>query len=328
VSASLLGYAALLANAPVHAQAPSEAERLFQQGRAALEAKDYATACAKLAASQRLDAAVGTLISLAECEEDRGQLAGARAHWQEAANLAEATHDKHDRAVFARERLAQLEPRVPRLTLRVSTRAPKGMIVMLDGLPLGETDLGLPRSLDPGTHAVQISATGHAPRTLRVDLTEGQRRELDLEPGEAIAAAPPPPQEPLPREPPPTTPAPTPERGSWHRPVAYAAGGLGVVGIAVGSVLGLEASSKWSKAKQDCGAGCPSGSIARSERSDASTDGTISTVGFVAGGVALAAGIVLYLTAPSSTPSSTSARVTITPYAGPWGEGVLLSGAF
>jgi hypothetical protein len=201
------------------------------------------------------------------------------------------------------------------------------MVVTLDGLALGETDLGLPRAVDPGTHALRVSATGRASRSIRVDLAEGQRRELDLEPGEPLAVTPLPPQ-PTASEPPVPPHERTPGRPSWQRPLAYGAMGLGVVGIAVGAIFGLEASSKWSKAKQDCGAGCPDGSPARTERSDAATDGTVSTAAFVAGGVGVAAGVVLYLIAPRATAPATSAHVTIVPYAAPTGEGILVSGAF
>src|SRR5262249_55537702 len=48
---------------------PAAAEALFRQGRQAMEAKDFATACPKFAESQRLDPAVGTLMNWATCEE-------------------------------------------------------------------------------------------------------------------------------------------------------------------------------------------------------------------------------------------------------------------
>jgi hypothetical protein len=88
-------------------------------------------------------------------------------------------------------------------------------------------------------------------------------------------------------------------------------GGAGVAGIAVGSIFGLLASSKWSSAKNDCGQGCPDGSPARSEESEASTDGTVSTIAFAIGGVALATGLVVYLTAPATPPAETASGWTL-----------------
>ena len=58
---------------------PAAAEWLFREGRALMKKGDFAPACAKLAESQRLDPAVGTLMNLAECEERIGRTASA---WQ------------------------------------------------------------------------------------------------------------------------------------------------------------------------------------------------------------------------------------------------------
>jgi hypothetical protein len=87
------------------------------------------------------------------------------------------------------------------------------------------------------------------------------------------------------------------------------------VGIGIGSYFGLRTFSTWSQAKSDCGAGCPDGSNARAEQSDARTFATVSTIAFVAGGAALAAGGYLLLSAPSPSshgPASADVRV------GPW----------
>jgi hypothetical protein len=72
------------------------------------------------------------------------------------------------------------------------------------------------------------------------------------------------------------------------------------VGLGLGAVFGLQASSKWSDAKSKC-ADYPYGcnTEATDLRSSASSTATLSTVAFVAGGALLATGLVLYLTAPS-----------------------------
>ena len=94
--------AAVSAAPSLSAQSGSaEAAELFKQGRAALQTKDYATACPKFVASLRLERAVGTLISLADCEQATGRLASARQHWQEAADFADALHDSLNRGAYA-----------------------------------------------------------------------------------------------------------------------------------------------------------------------------------------------------------------------------------
>ena len=103
-------------------------------------------------------------------------------------------------------------------------------------------------------------------------------------------------------------------------------GGVGVAGLVVGSLFGAVASSKWSAAKSDCGAGCGPTAPAQGEKSTASSDATISTVAFVVGGVLAAGGVVLYLTAPSRTASGTGLRIA--PALGSNETGVVLAGGF
>ncbi len=282
-----------------------EAAELFKQGRAALEAKNYAQACPRLAESLRLERATGTLISLAECEQASGRLASARQHWEEAADFADATQDKLSRGSFARERLAALDPRVPRLTIRALPGATADMMVKRDDVELSPTSLGSPFPVDPGTHVVVVTASGRRPKTYELKLDESTRRVLDVEPGVAVAA-------PVAEVVTPADPQSTPQQpaeaavpdsgvGTTQRIVGYSVVGLGVVGVGIGAVLGFSASSSWSKAQDDCKTACGAESTAQREKSDAASAGTASTIAFVTGGAALAGGIIVVLLAPKST---------------------------
>jgi hypothetical protein len=95
--------------------------------------------------------------------------------------------------------------------------------------------------------------------------------------------------------------------------------------VGVGSYFGVDAMSKWSAAKTDCGTGCQDGSTARNERGQALTGATVSTVGFVVGGAGLAAAAWLWL-APAPAPES--AHVRIEPSIGPDGVRLWARGAF
>src|SRR5262245_3040707 len=84
------------------------AETLFLEGRKLIEAREYAQACKKLEASQRLAPAVGTLLDLGDGYQQNGQIAPAWLTFREATAEAQRL-GRHDRERLARERASQLE---------------------------------------------------------------------------------------------------------------------------------------------------------------------------------------------------------------------------
>ncbi len=102
------------------------------------------------------------------------------------------------------------------------------------------------------------------------------------------------------------------------------------MGLGLGGVFGILATSAWSKAKTDCGGSttqCTNVLQGQSDRSGAETDATISTVGFIAGGALLATGAVLLLTGGRRA-SETGASLLISPDVGPGQAGVTFVGGF
>jgi len=89
-----------------------------------------------------------------------------------------------------------------------------------------------------------------------------------------------------------------PNSGATLRTAGLAVTGLGVVGVAVGTIFGLTAKSK----NDDAASQCPSNACPNQQgvslTEDARHAATISTVGFVAGGLLVAGGLTLYFTAP------------------------------
>jgi hypothetical protein len=295
----LLAAAATAGTAWAQAPGSAQAEELFKEGRAALQAKDWVVACAKLAESNRIERAVGTLISLAQCEEAQNKLATARQHYQEAADLADALNDRLQRGPMARERVAELDKRVARLTVKAGPNAPPNTVVKQDDVGLTWASFGSSLPVDPGKHVLVVTADAHEPRTIEVVLGEGENLVVEVEPGERIATvadarAPSPEQPP----PPPASPA---RVHSSARTLAFVAGGAALVGIGLGTGFGLRAFSKWSSAQSACKHDeCGPGSHAQEEKTQASSAASISTIAFVAAGVALAAGLVLYMVNPAS----------------------------
>ncbi len=321
--ALLVGATAVSTDRQAHAQAgdASAATELFREGRDALEAKDYATACAKLEESMRLDAHVGTLISLAGCEEAMGKLARARARWQQAVDLAHNAGDK--REGYAVDKLRSIDPRVPRLTLRRGPNAPPTMTARRDDVELGAASFDAPLPVEIGTHTVTASAEGFASSTTSVDLGEGDSKEVVLETG---AALPPPPVEAPPPPPNPLTEIPpeAPPRASPLRPIAVAVGGVGVVALGVGTYLGIQVLEAKSQKPGSCtGTGCdPDGT----NRTNALKEGDAANIAFASAGVLLVTAGAFWFLAPT-TPAKKS-TVHVAPRVGLGMMGMALEGEF
>jgi hypothetical protein len=135
-----------------------------------MAAGSYDQACPKFAESQRLDPATGTLLNLASCHERQGKLASA---WLEYADVIGAARRdaREDRVQYASDRMAELEPKLSRLTLALEPDADApGLDIELDGAKVGLAVIGAPTPVDPGKHTVRASAPGKKPLTLTVEI--------------------------------------------------------------------------------------------------------------------------------------------------------------
>jgi hypothetical protein len=192
----------------------------------------------------------------------------------------------------AREASAQLPTIV--LSAKDSRGSPLVDVkVVIDGSVAATTLDGKAVPIDPGLHRFVFERAGALPVTRQSVVNEGQKDQpIAVEFGA---------KEPPPRPPPPAPAAPA---SQTLRYVGVGVGVLGVASIALGSAFGVLAFNKWSQAKSDCdGLGC---NAAVADRRSGETDGTISTAAFVAGGVLVAGGVVLFLVRPShrSQPSA------------------------
>jgi hypothetical protein len=163
---------------------------------------------------------------------------------------------------------------------------------------------------DPGEHAIEASAPGHVRWSTKAAIAGEAARitvsvpRLEVEPVAAPAAPASAPAAPAPStasaSPSDGAPAEKPSSWSRQRTLALVAGGVGVVGLGVGAVFGLSASSKKSdyEQHQDSNGRCLDAACATLSQ-DALSAATGSTAGFIAGGALVAVGAVLWLTAPS-----------------------------
>ncbi len=288
--------------------APSaEAVAAFDEGRRLLAEHDYPGAIARFEQSIRSTRTVGALLNLGRAYEESGRAASAWAAYRAGAALARELHDAReaDGERFA----ATVLPHVSHLTIDArAVEGVPGVEITCDGAPAAR---GEPVPVDSGSHAIAVKAPGKLPWSATTAVgPDGAQVTVLVEP---LADAPaPPPDAPLRPGPGPGD-ASAPPPSSPLRTVGFVVGGVGIVSLGAGAVFGLLASSKHAQAVSDCSsypAHCPSSGIADGPNHDAQTFATVSTVTFVAGGVALAAGAVLVLTSPSGPQPATAVRLT------------------
>jgi hypothetical protein len=299
--------AALAITSPGRALAQSDAadiaaaRSLGVEGFKLAAAGNCAEAVDKLARSEALHHAVSVLEKLGECQVSVGKLVdGTEA-------LRRVTHEalpSNAPAAFiaAREQAAALldatARRVAHLNIAV-TGAPTagaGVWVKVDGANVPTASLNVDRPVDPGAHVIEAGAPGFVATTVKMVSNEGATDpvKLVLVPAPvtvAVAAAPP---TPLPAPPAPRIDDKSrADQATRSHTVAYVVGGAGLAGLAIGAISGVVALGDKSTLNGACHAGaCPES--ASSALSGGKTAGTVSTVGFVVGGVGVAAGVVLY----------------------------------
>jgi len=289
-----LAIAVLLVSSPALAQEPSPrdpiaAEALFERGKLLMDQGRTSEACAAFGESQRLDPAGGTLLRLALCHEASGKLASAWLEFGEVVRISkEGTGDPaklQERVRLAREHLAAVEPRVPKLAIVVPVAArADGLRVSANGLPRDEGTWGVALPVDPGDVVVVATAPGRREYRTTVHVAEGQPQNVEVLPL-ALAVAP------RPARPPP----PPSMHASLLRPDGIGVGLLGIASIGVGTYFGVRAIGKWNDSNTACpGTTCPDGTGV-GLANDAKSSARAADVTLGAGIVALAAGVVLYL---------------------------------
>lgn len=171
---------------PSFAQDQAAAEALFRSAQEAAEQGDWRTACDRFEESNRLEPAPGTVLNIGRCREMLGQFASAWKSYGEAAQRLKAG-DK--RATFARNKVKELESRVPHLTL-IGPDADTPYTVFVEEVEFAQASLGVPLPFDPGQLTIVVRAEGHEDFSLEVELGEGVQVEQRLELGARISEAP------------------------------------------------------------------------------------------------------------------------------------------
>lgn len=332
-----LAFAAALAGSlsfsgTAHANDIALAEKLFKDGLKAMESNDYNTACRSFAGSNEADPSPGTLMNLATCQEKQGNVASAWGSYQTAAGMADQ-RSQAARAQTAREAAAKLEPQLHKLVISFKGAIPDDVTVTRNGIAVPKLALGSDIPIDPGEHAIEVTAKGKKKWTGRVVAKAGPGTEklevpaLEDEPG----AITPPPGGSVGFD---TANGPTP--GKTQRIVGGVVTGTGVAIGATALVFQIVALSV-DKSKTDICTQARNEPIGpRREALQSSCDSKTSAaktnqaaaIGLgITGVLAIGVGLTLIFTAPSGPPARAS-RVRILPDVGRDGGGLVFSGTF
>lgn len=319
------------------------AEQLFDEGRELAKANRWAEACSKFEASLRHDPALGTRLNLATCYEHVGKLARAWGLYHVSIDLAKQAGDVKRRD-YAQAHADVLEPRLARFAIALPVKPPAGFIVTWDGSPIGAGALGAALYADAGPHTLIASAPRFEAFTKTVTLAEGKIETLAipdltaaLVPGPDLATPPTGDDAATPElvvvpSPDPPNPAPTEPVVAPSSTRTYAAIGVGAAGLAtagIGFLFGAKARSTFGDAKELCGASlaCNPEDYDNGKQliRDARSNATVSTVLVAAGGAAIIAGVVVFLTRPNVREQTT---VEIVPVTHERGAGLAIIGRF
>jgi len=317
-------------------------EALFREGKTLLQEGKFDQACPKLAESQRLDPAGGTLVTLGLCYEAAGKTARAWVVFGEA--LAAAERDKRtDRIKLTKEHIGTIEKRLSYLTIEL---APEGIgtsefTITRDGANVARAALGTASPVDPGKHIINVVATGVTPYTVEVEIgPEGDRKKVVIptlvrileKPMESLPVE----KTPEKRIEPPRYVVPPPVKDKPTRAMhpgrigALMFGGISVIALGSGAYSGLYAKSLHDEALALCPASpCPNEKGIQQNK-EAQKNADLST-GFIAGGlVGLAGSIVLWVAFPNiPSPSETSSNaISLLPVLGPANAGAIVVGSF
>jgi hypothetical protein len=306
---------------PVFAQ-PSAADKetarsLMDKGDKAFDSKDYAAALKSYLAAHAIMKVPTTGIEVARAQIALGHLLDGR---ETALGVSRSQPTPNEPKAFAKARaeageLAQsLVARIPSVEVKVSGPPENAAIrVVIDGTELPAAASTAPRKVDPGQHTVEVSAPGFATATEKVDVSEGENRvvELTLSPesggGAGAGGTQTPANDALV-----TGDSGTSDGGGGVPALAYVGFGLGVVGIAVGSVTGLMSLSKASSAEERCvDKRCPP--EAQDDIDSSKSMALISNIGFGVGIVGIGVGVVALLSSggkEEGPPPPAAARFT------------------
>ncbi len=276
------------ADPPPGAPAVAEARQRFRRGVQLYEEDDFRAALIEFNRAYQLAPNPAVLYNVGQSYYQLRDYAGALTTLERYLRESGDRIDRERRVQVERE-VQDLRGRVAHVTLRSNVG---GAEFALDDVPL-DHPFREPVLVGAGRHKLSAARRGYLPAARVIDLAGGDQIEikLDLTPEVQVH--------------------PTRESPSYALPAIAAT--LGVAGVAMGALFGMQAMGDKSSLDSECNASklCPSS--ARGDVDAFSRNTTISTVAFSAGAVGLlAAGYLFLRVRAGEAPSQNGAAVTAT----------------
>jgi len=186
-----LGLSLVAVSTPAPAQAQTKAElakarTLFKEGVSLEAAGDWAGALGEFQDVAKVTTTPQVRFHVARCKEHLGRLTEALGEYRLAQYEAEQAKAKElDEITKA---LSELEARIPKLVIRRGEGAESAKIE-LDGVELGEAQIGKEVTVDPGPHRIVATLAG-GQFEQSVNLAEGEQKDVDLVPPEGFGPKP------------------------------------------------------------------------------------------------------------------------------------------
>ena len=279
------------------AQAPDDssfraADRaLVKSAFRAFERQDYVAALALFERAAVSAPSLSVRLYLARTRVALGQLVEAAADYRSAlrgAGAVEAGSNERRALAEARDELAQLRPRIPSIEIALgdAEQHSRNLKLSLDGHSISAS---VPTQVDPGRHEVVASDIDGEQSRLGFEIGEGETKTMGMAWSSLNGRA---------------------EKkaelfvggSSARRTWGVVALTVGATGLGIGTVTGIAASTRYSRAEAHCPANrCTEGPPYPEDNSAFRTLRTISAAGFVVGGAGIGTWLGLLLTTPKAS---------------------------
>lgn len=276
---------------PVSAQSAQDlakARTEFKEGVSLEAAGNWAGALSKFQDVARIKTTPQVRYHIARCKENLGRLNEALGEYRLAEYEAQQSKAKELPEIEkARE---QLEARVPKVVITRGEGA-KGAKVEIDGVALGEAQIGKEFAVDPGSHKVTAKIDrGEWEQT--VEVAEGETKPIELVPPDDLKGGGAVKDDTPSDETPPDDNGVKLDTKKSAGALPWIVGGVGIVALGAGAFFGLQAKKK----EDDLNASCRNGVCPNSKKSledDSKQAALFSNIGFGVGIAAVGTAIVL-----------------------------------